>query len=195
MKALIQKDIYVLWKQMRMFLLALVIMAVAGGAFNSIFIVVWCSMLPYSAMAYDERSHWEEMAAMMPYTRRDIVLSKYVLGWLCMGAAAALSIAVQVAASAVMQVGVDYGLMMLSFCMGVFALDVTMPVIFRLGVERGRLAFMLVVFGVAFAGSAMFSVGSEVELSPVPAYALLPAAVIATLVSIPLSMKLYGQRS
>ena len=66
MKALVRKDFYVLWKQMRIIVLILSLMSVVGGTFNSVFVVVWCSMLPFTAIAYDERSHWDQLAAMMP---------------------------------------------------------------------------------------------------------------------------------
>ena len=95
MKALIQKDVYVLWKQMRIFLLVMLVIMVGNGSFGSVFVVLWCSMLPYTALAYDERCKWDQMAAMMPYSPRDLVLSKYVLGWLCAGAASAIVLAVQ----------------------------------------------------------------------------------------------------
>ena len=93
MKALVQKDFYVIWKQMRIFVLVMVLLSMVNSAFNTVFLVVWCSMLPYTAMAYDERSHWNQLAAMMPYSKKDIVLSKYVLGWLCAGAASAVVLA------------------------------------------------------------------------------------------------------
>ena len=99
MKALVQKDFYVIWKQMRMLVLVLTLLSMVNSAFNTVFLVVWCSMLPYTAMAYDERSHWNQLAAMMPYSKRDIVLSKYVLGWLSMAAAIVLSLVFQTAAA------------------------------------------------------------------------------------------------
>ena len=95
MSALVRKDCCVLWKQMRIFLVVILFIAVFNGAFGNVFIVVWASMMPFTAMAYDERSKWDQLAAMMPYSVRDIVLSKYVLGWLCMGAAALASLAIQ----------------------------------------------------------------------------------------------------
>ena len=57
MKALIQKDFYVIWKQMRIFVVIILLLSIMNSAFNIVFLVVWCSMLPYTAMAYDERSH------------------------------------------------------------------------------------------------------------------------------------------
>lgn len=51
MKALIQKDVYVLWKQMKIFLLVMLVIMVGNGSFGSVFVVVWCSMMPYTALA------------------------------------------------------------------------------------------------------------------------------------------------
>lgn len=192
MRALVLKDFYVLWKQMRMFLLIMVLLSVVGGIFNSVFVVVWCAMLPYTAMAYDERSHWDQLAAMMPYSKRDIVLSKYVLGWLCMAAAMVLSLVFQTAASVVTHEPPTLPALAMSFLGGVIALDITLPMVLRFGVERGRWGFMIIIFGVAVLGGAIAGMAEELPSISLPAMALLPiAAVIATAISIPLSMKLY----
>lgn len=192
MRALVLKDFYVLWKQMRMFLLIMVLLSVVGGIFNSVFVVVWCAMLPYTAMAYDERSHWDQLAAMMPYSKRDIVLSKYVLGWLCMAAAMVLSLVFQTAASAFTHESPTLSALAMSFLGGVIALDITLPMVLRFGVERGRWGFMVIIFGVAALGGAIAGMAEELPSISLPVIALLPlAAVIATVISIPLSMKLY----
>ena len=72
MSALILKDFYVLWKQMRLFLLLLLVFSAIPGSFNSTFVVVYAAMLPYTAMAYDERSKWNQMAAMLTAMRNGI---------------------------------------------------------------------------------------------------------------------------
>lgn len=192
MKALLLKDLCVLWKQMRMMLLILAFLSVVGGAFNSVFVVVWCALLPYTAIAYDERSHWDQLAAMMPFSKRDLVLSKYVLGWLCMAAATVLSLAFQTAAFAFNHEAPSLSVWAMCFLGGALALDLTLPMVFRFGVEKGRWGFMVIVFGVAVLGGVVAGAAEELPGMPVPAMALLPlAAVAATAVSIPLSMKLY----
>jgi len=191
MKALILKDVYVLWKQMRLYVLILSVLALVGGAFNSLFVVVWCSMLPYTAVAYDERSRWGQLAAMMPYTRRDIVLSKYVLGWICMAAAMALNAVIQQAAPLLGRESADMTLLLVSLFAGMIVLDVTMPMVFHFGVERGRMVFMLLIFGVAIAGGVLAEAVEIPEFS-LPLLVVMPfAAALATAVSVPLSMKLY----
>lgn len=191
MKALIQKDIYVIWKQMRIFVVIILLLSIMNSAFNIVFLVVWCSMLPYTAMAYDERSHWNQLAAMMPYSRRDIVLSKYVLGWLCMAAASILCLAARAVLGRFLGGEVDIPIVLTSLCLGVISLDVTLPAVMRFGVERGRMIFMVVIFGAAL-GAGIVLDSADIPSVPLPLIALLPlAAGIATAVSIPLSMKLY----
>lgn len=192
MKALLMKDAYVLWKQMRTVILILVAISLVGGTFNSVFLVVWCSMLPYTAISYDERSHWGQLAAMMPYSRRDIVLSKYVLGWLCMAASAALSTAVQAAAVLAGREGPDLALLLTSLLAGVVALDITLPMIFRFGAEKGRLMLMVAIFGAAILGGSL--AGAVEDAGRVPALLVAGSPVIAaaaTVISVPMSMKLY----
>ena len=56
MQALILKDFYVMWKQTRIFLLVILVFSAIPGSFNAVFAVIYSAMLPYTAMAYDERS-------------------------------------------------------------------------------------------------------------------------------------------
>lgn len=192
MKALIQKDFYVIWKQMKIFIVVILLLSMVNSAFNVVFLVVWCSMLPYTAMAYDERSHWNQLAAMMPYSKRDIVLSKYVLGWLCMAAAGALCLAAQTVLGRFFESGIDASILLTALCLGAISLDITLPAVMRFGVERGRMIFMGVIFGVAVGAGIVLDMPGTLPSLPLPVMALLPlAAVIATALSIPLSMKLY----
>lgn len=204
MKALIQKDVYVLWKQMKIFLLVMLVIMVGNGSFGSVFVVVWCSMLPYTALAYDERCKWDQMAAMMPYSPRDLVLSKYVLGWLCAGAAGAVVLAVQ-AVIRVLHLPMATGsplAVLISFCASASVLAVTLPVMIRFSVERGRMVMFLVIFLVCGAAGALGTISISVDQTAGGIQGLfgffmliLPvAAVVLTAVSIPLSMRLYAAR-
>lgn len=58
MKALLYKDAMVLWKQMKLMLLLILIFAVIPSEFQNTFAVLYAALLPYSALAYDERSRW-----------------------------------------------------------------------------------------------------------------------------------------
>ena len=193
MKALLLKDLYVIWKQMGIFMVVVLAMSLANSTFNCVFLVVWCSMLPYTSIAYDGQSHWDQLAAMMPYSKRDIVLSKYVLGWLCMAVMGAICTVMQTVVGRFLSgEATEGGILLISLCLGMISLAITLPAVLRFGVERGRMIFLVVIFGVAMvAGIALDATDLHISL-PLPLEVLAPlAAVAATAVSIPLSMKLY----
>ena len=80
MKGLLLKDWYTLIKQMKIMLVLMLVFACVPGYSMAAFAVVYAAMLPVTALAYDERSKWDELAAMLPYSVREIVGGKYVLG-------------------------------------------------------------------------------------------------------------------
>ena len=197
MSALILKDYYVIFRQMRIFLLLVLVFSCIPGAFYSTFAVVYASMLPYTALAYDERSHWDQMAAMMPYSDRDLVLSKYVFGWLFTVAAAAATFVLQTVLAAVWPgaEGPSVPVILLSVCVAVCILDITLPMMFRFGVEKARLAMFLIIFLVCASAGAI----SVIDQSGGPDFGFQmwapPAvAVVMTAVSVPLSVRFYGRR-
>ena len=200
MKALLIKDSYVIWKQMKFFLLIILVFSAIPSSFNNVFAIVYASMLPYTALAYDERSKWDQLAAMMPYSTRDAVLSKYVFGWLCIGGAAVLSGLLQMALSLVVDRVFLPGVMVLSVLGAVCILAISLPLMFRMGVEKGRLAMFLVIFLVCGAAGAIAHIAESVGSGTVFAFqgpvlgVTLLAALVLTAVSVPLSMRFYTKR-
>ena len=200
MKALILKDTYVIWRQMKYFLVMILLFSALPSGFNNAFAVIYTSMLPYTALAYDERSKWDQMASMMPYSARDVVLGKYVFGWLCIGAAALLSGLLQMALSLVVDRVFLPGVMVLSVLGAVCILAISLPLMFRMGVEKGRLAMFLVIFLVCGAAGAIAHIAESVGSGTVFAFqgpvlgVTLLAALVLTAVSVPLSMRFYTKR-
>ena len=80
-KALLLKDWLVLSRQMKVFLVLIAVFSAVPVLSVSSFAIVYSAMLPYTAMAFDERDKWDRLAAMMPYRESDLVLSKYLLGY------------------------------------------------------------------------------------------------------------------
>lgn len=202
MSALLLKDFYVMWKQTRVLLILILVFSCLPGTFYPTFAVVYAAILPYTAMAYDERSKWDQLAAMLPYTDRDIVLSKYLFGYLSILLTAGISLVIQTA----LTLGWDRAThnsapvptIPLAMGMGVCVLALTLPLMFRFGVEKGRLVMFLLIFLVCGGTGAVSGITSD---SPDGGYYLilaLPgvalAAVVLTAVSIPLSLRMYRRR-
>ena len=199
MKALIIKDTYVIWKQMRYFLVMILLFSALPNGFNNAFAVVYAAMLPYTALAYDERSKWDQLAAMMPNSTRDIVLSKYMFRWLCIGIAAVLSGLFQAVLAIAAHRSMAPAALALSALGGLCILAVSLPVMFRFGVEKGRLAMFLIIILVCGTAGAISTIavsehnGDFAFQGPVLSI-LSIATVVLTAVSIPLSIRFYTRR-
>jgi energy-coupling factor transporter ATP-binding protein EcfA2 len=59
--------------------------------------IVYAAMLPITVIAYDERSKWDQLAAMMPYSKRELVFSKYLLGYIGVALFSIITLVLQVA--------------------------------------------------------------------------------------------------
>ena len=74
MKALLLKDWYVLRKQAWAYLIIVLVWGAIPSEVLNLLAVVYGAMIPYTAMAYDERSKWDTLAGMLPYADRERVL-------------------------------------------------------------------------------------------------------------------------
>lgn len=202
MKGLLLKDFYTLVKQLKIFLLLIVIFAVLPDSNLSNFAVVYAALLPITALAYDERSHWDTLAAMLPYSSRSLVQSKYLLGYLLTAAAALLSLVTQLVASAVQHAPMpsESGFsLLLIFCIALLFLAVSLPIISRLGVEKGRIAFLIMIVATVSLGMSLRdSLSSLLTVSPA-SLPVFPAILIggtaaANLLSMAISIRIYRKR-
>lgn len=198
MKALILKDLFTLFKQLKFFLLVIVVFACLPGSSFAGFAIIYAAMLPITALAYDERSKWNHLAAMMPYSTSRLVLSKYVLGYLLTAAAVVLSVATQFVVALVRRIsfgGVDLITGLLFFCIALILQSINLPFMFRFGVEKGRLAFILLIVistSVMTLGQNILKMFASVTGNMMLALAIAALAAVAiNAVSIFASKKLY----
>lgn len=207
MKALLLKDWYVLWKQTRFFFLYVLIFSMIPGVYYNLFAVCYASMLPYTAMAYDERSHWNQLSAMMPYSVRDLVLSRYVIGWCSVLGAGMLSLLSPLVGALLhldkfLHLGnFSWNIVPLSVAASGMILAVMLPLMFRFGVERARLMVLFFIV-LASAGCTAISIavtpsmGGELpQLFPLWKWILLLISIAANVVSVRISMNLYQRRA
>ena len=187
MLGLLRKDLFVADQSGRLLLvLALVFSVVPGmGSFGSTYAVMLALMMPLTSIAYDERSKWDKYAAMLPYTPGQIVWSKYLLAYFYTVLGGGI-IVLGTFLRGITTGSADWKeTMEMTVLMGVamlFVMAVGLPVIYRFGSEKGRLA-MFVVMGVGV-GAALGIVGVLPELPKLPTLPLpVTAAVIAVLVA------------
>ena len=152
--------------------------------------------------SYDERSKWNSLAAMMPYTEKSLVFSKYVLGYISVVCAAALSMLAQFIIGFFQKSSFEpesYISIVLAICIALIIQAINLPVMFQLGVEKGRFVFfalvaILVVGGMAM-GDKMIDVLKNIMISP---YLLIFNAILGTfiinMISILISIKIYRSK-
>lgn len=194
MSALLLKDFYVLWKQLKAFLVIILVFSAIPGGYNTVFAVAYAAMLPYSCIAYDERSKWDQLAAMMPYSTRQLVLSRYVLGWIAAVAACGISLVLQGIFSVILGSSVFPDSLLVSFFACISIMAITLPLIFRFGVERGRLIMFFLIFLVCGSAGALGAVSDLSGALPAPVWLIVPVSLVLTAISIPVSARCYARR-
>lgn len=203
MKALLLKDYYTLGKSLRSLALIVLLWSVIPMAFLNVFAMIYGSMIPYSAMAYDQQSRWNTFARMLPYSDRTVVLSRYSLGWIslsigavavaiCQGVLTCLPLPAKLSAN------LSPGFVFAALCVGCLLLDLNIPLILRYGTEKARWVAILITFLTFASVGALSGLVNDAKTATAAVLSLalpglLALTVIATAVSILLSLKFYRE--
>lgn len=162
MKGLILKDLYMMVKYFRNYLLILLVfLAVSFVQEENLFFAFYpfllCGMIPVNLLAYDERSHWDIYCGTLPVTRDMVVSAKYLIGLAVQGVVFLVS-AIGQAVRIAMKGSFDWEsylvLMSLMAMLSLFSSSITLPFMFKLGVEKGRMAYYVMI-GVVCGGAAI----------------------------------------
>lgn len=133
MKALLQKDLYQLRAYCKSYLLICAVffgisLAGEGNLFFITYPAMLCSLIPATLQTYDERGKWACFAGTLPFTRAQLVSAKYLVGLCCSGVV----------------------LLGLTLCLSLVTPAFCLPLIFRFGTEKGRMAYYVSI-GLFFA--------------------------------------------
>lgn len=148
-RGLLLKDIFELWAQCRVQLILtgvylLLPLFIKGiGLFASVGMML-LAMMPVYALGYDERCRWERYALAMPVRKSDLFWSRFLLGVI----AIALGAAVQALAALLAGRGELLSSLAVTAPSAVVYLLITLPLMMKLGVEKGR--FLLLLLTMAF---------------------------------------------
>ncbi len=199
MKGLLLKDWYLLIKRLKFVLLIMLLFACIPGYSISFFAVLYAAFLPMTALAYDERSKWNDLAVMMPYSVPELVTSKYLLGIIGVFIAGIISSVAQFLSTgggAAFYESIMSLLVMV--CLALIFLSINMPIMFRLGVEKGRLIFMLLICGGTFGGmyfkDKLITLSGQINSVTMPILFIAVFTVIIVCASILISIQLYKSR-
>lgn len=186
MKGLILKDLYMMVKYFRNYLLILVVflgvsLAQEDNLFFAFYPFLICGMIPVNLLAYDERSHWDIYCGTLPVTRDMVVSAKYLLGLMVQGVVflvTALCQAVRFGLTETFDLESYLVLMSLMAMISLFSSSITLPFMFKLGVEKGRMAYYVMIFVICGgAGAAGFAFNEQLQAT-IPFGAVLALGVL-----------------
>lgn len=207
MKGLLLKDWFVIWKQCRYLLFVpAVFLAVSAlsddSQFFAIFAFLLSAMYPMTVMGLDEQSKWERYALTMPFRRRDLVLSKYLLSFCSLflyGVLYLLLVLLFKHDPEAMKVSVM--LTSVGISIGILYSALAYPFLFKLGMEKGRIWYLILIVVVCGNGAALAAMlGDEISLNLLLTWMdclllILPLAALSLFrLSAFLSIKLYESR-
>ena len=197
MKGLLLKDWYLTLKYLRMLILISLLFAAMSvfspeNGFFRIYPAVMFAMIPVSLYSYDDREKWTVYAQAFPVSRAQYVTGKYLFGALGMAALVALLTVLYLISGAEGFVGA----VTLSLVLGLGSASLMLPVLFRFGAEKGRIAYLIFI-GVICGGGAALSLAAPSEggaAMPTPSPALCAGMIVLYILSWRLSVALYQKR-
>ena len=216
MKALLLKDFYAILSNSKFYFIMMIIFLILPGALPTM-ALIYAALLPASMLAGDEGAKWPQLAAMLPYKRRDLVLSKYVLGYiLCAGVIVPI-LAVRLLVGYFFPDDPDLSFNLSFLAMVLIGLHIALlfialnlPFVFILGPEKGRLAYiacyilLFSAFGWLIGFTSNLNVqyihgvldGTVINISRLIMLLLaaLPITVLLNALSIGISIKKYPER-
>lgn len=206
MKGLLLKDLYMLKHYCKSYIfIAIIFIAVSlSGNDNMFFVfypVILCGIIPVNLLGYDERSRWIQYSGTLPYTAVQIVSAKYLIGLftqITMLSVTGIATMVKMGMADRIRINDFIILMLMMLIVSTVTSSLTLPFIFRLGVEKGRIAYY---FMIGFIFAASFAAGNilgedlhaEIEINNI----LTILCIIGTgvyILSWYLSVKLYEKR-
>ena len=177
MKGLLLKDWYMMQKYCKMYLLIAVVFIATSlvnsdNLFFAFYPCLLCGMIPVNLLGYDERSRWIQYSSTLPYRKAQIVSAKYLIGLFAQVAmllATGIAQGVKMAISGTFVLDDFMVLLLLLLIISTLTSSISLPFIFKLGVEKGRTAYYVMVgfvCGASAFASHLFGEQLQTEIQP-----------------------------
>lgn len=204
MLGLVKKDLLMIKGNIRQVILFLVVFLILAFQENNIIVIVpvFVSMMVFiTTFSYDEYNKWDAYAISLPVSRKNIVKAKYVAS-IILWAIALLVTVVITGIMGLFEQNINYFEMfgmILGCVFSIVLLEAIMfPLIFKFGVEKGRIGLFVGVFTIAgllgfiFTGIDLENATGFIEIFNKYYYILIPlVAVILLVISYFVSKKIY----
>ena len=215
MKGLLQKELYMVWKNFRTYMVMAVAFLIFGAwSDNSFFMLFYpillCSMIPVSIVNFDEKSGWDRYSLCFPLSRAQLVGGKYLITLVCSGAIFVLYSLVW-GARLLLSRDLGSATAILSVYLPTLVIiallpaTVLLPCVFKFGSQKGAYAYYIVVAVLVAAMTAAMTFARKVgvrtealldflNLSPLSILLLALGAILLFFLSWRLSARIYGKK-
>lgn len=206
MKGLLYKEFLMALKYCRSFLLLAVVFAVVllvepGNMFYMAYPCLFIGALPVTLLSYDERDKWSQFSGILPVSRGTLVSAKYLIGLILQLGVTLLSgcsCFIGLYRAGLFAAGEYFTMLAMALSFSLLAPSIMLPFIFKLGVEKGRVAYCIVI-GLcgAAAGVVAFSgldLSRELALPGWGVGAILSASAVIYALSWLISIRFYEKR-
>ena len=215
MKGLLRKELYMIWKNFRIYMVMCVVFLIFGiWSDNSFFMLFYpamlCGMIPVSILNFDEKTGWDRYSLCFPLSRYQLVAGKYLISLICSAFICGLYALVWGVKILITR---DYSdaLNALSvflptlITIALLPPAILLPCVFKFGSQKGAYAYYAVIAILAAIVIAALNVAGSsaprimamldfLSLSPLSILLLPLGAAILFLLSWPLSSHIYAKK-
>lgn len=210
MKALLYKDFCLVRKQMRLFLPVFLVLLLFPlrfffGGIDLCLAPILGLTIPFLLTSYDQQSKWSQYTRMLPYSLRDLVLSRCLICWGVTLLASVLSLGSCLLFAPDHQLSRDTLMALAWLTAFVLVIQaVSLPLLFRIGVIHGQvvaIAVLLVILLVVFNLLCWMNFSNPWAALPAFLDAMIstaPAALLIALamniIAVPVAIQQYARR-
>ena len=167
--------------------------------FFILYLVMFSGMIPVTLQSYDEKSRWSEYSQALPYTPAQLVSVKYLDGLLAFGVTIVLFTVTQViiaTKTGVFDMGQYLSKLAVFWSLFTVCTSITLPLIFRYGVEKGRIGYYvaLAVVCAFVAASGIIFQDSPIQLPTLPLAGLVMVSIAVYIVLWMFSIKMIKKK-
>lgn len=203
MLALLMKDIYMLSKQLKFFILLIVIFSALSivndlGLVLILFALIFGSLQLSSAFTLDEMCGWDRYVNTFPFKRKTIVQSKYVLGLISTFGAVLILLPITLLSSEFSTLPSEYirFIVALIVTFGILYISIVIPFYIKFGSQKGRIIIFAIVFIPTFSSGFISTYLQKVGINTLIDYSYIAPIVslLIAFISYIISVKWYEQK-
>ena len=214
MKGLLIKDILNMKNYMKQLVLVLIFFIAYGiflknGTFVGTMITLMLSMQVITTMSYDEYAKWDKYALTMNINRKDIIISKYIFFTISIIIGIVVGITTSIAINQIAKLDTGMNEIIVTSivvpCVFAILFSIIIPVVFKTGVEKGRIVMMLILFIPAILVGSIVKITEKANITmPSPSnleilmkfgvLGLVLLTILAVFISYKVSLSIYNKK-